>query len=739
MASGKVNAQEFMMKRWSAHKDAVRIGSFELQDGVRGFLCVDSLISPPEFTLLGIKTDGTPYAFTGDLGPDALRKSTFEDIAYSIHEESVPRRKPLVISSAMRNLGLIGDRCALAETSVRRFAESLGNAKLAARLPLAKLVATETARMNAAGIDKLRSILNPEVLETLSAVDDFQWRHYKFYAEEGEKGEIRRQAAGVYPVMATVMASLPSVKRAIDNKEPLLPALQTFFGQNEEGRPLLSKGIMKRLQGVDWPANGIEVDKLIRALSDIPPDWFPKTREEWDAFCDITATVGTVMMDATGLNSEVLYKGCSGKWVEFRDRLAVSYTDQRPPEGTGEEAHDFFKKNIDWKAIANLPKEKVRGAAEEAVSRIYSLPENASDDEISARRKLLEGIDPGELVDWIVRTNAPDTRRVALMNACIDVEQMLVTFAHKVILPLASVTTGQSNNYVSGIHIEEARRAAAAVLTSEKSANAIFENCRHFHSQYTVIMGAGEDQENDEARQKADEARRAAETMGALGVPLNISDKGWPPMTPIVQAPNGVYIVPLTETHLLQDEGRRGVNDDGSMGLHHCVGGYSGACQNQGHHILSFRVIEGGQFRRLSTAEINAIPHGTTEFEICQHRSRQNGAVCDMSARAMEWYRDEIRSGRIQINHDGIRQHLANVGSFQDDILKLCGYDWRDTNRIYEAMKPWGKYVGKRYRKMGLEEFSETPEIDAVSQALYPTRSTGLDNITYLRSTGPGV
>jgi hypothetical protein len=309
-----------------------------------------------------------------------------------------------------------------------------------------------------------------------------------------------------------------------------------------------------------------------------------------------------------------------------------------------------------------------------------------------------------------------------MRTACIGVDDMLGTFSKKVVLPLAALKSNMQDVYLAQLQRENARMAAAKVLCGGMAASSVFESSRWFHSQFEQILNAGADEQTDAARRAREDAIRTAAALNALGVDHGaIPPDGWPPLCAITQAPNGVYIVPLTEGALLRQEGFRGINPDGTEGLHHCVGGYSETCR-RGGHILSMRVItpDGLSFRRLSTAEITPIVYGDKHIDVRQHYGRGNGAIPEASARAMEWFRGQIASGAVPLNYDGIRQHLGSLGIKADDMAAVCGYEWREAERIDRAMAPWGKLVGKRYRKMGLDEFSAEPEIAALTNLFNP-------------------
>jgi len=768
---GQPSVQEFLARQWKAHRSVFRAGGFDLPDRTFGFAAVDRGVQPPEMTLVAVAPSGKVLAMRASLLGDAEALADIPDLAARLLSGGAAS-DALGIGDALAFMGIAGDRPTLVSRSVQRFAEGIGDARITARLPLANLAASEARRFDDSGLARVRAALNADALAALGAAGPFQWRDYLYYAEPGEAGRLRRQAAGVYPLLATVMAGRPSIKGAIDRKEPLADAIQAAFGADAGGKPRMGKGVLKRIQGVTWPTGGIAPEQIGHALSDIPPDWFPRDRAEWDAFCDVTATVGMILKPSTGQPSETLYAGCGGKWADFQQRAAKAYTDSRSPEGyeadppgwlrgpalravqaafawqdaqrlappalaaetarfasafafpEGVEKPAEYDSNsladwlsrtatfqrvrsaIDWKALDRLPRAKVEAGAIEAAARIPDLPEHMSRDGIAY---------------WIRRLYAPDASREAMRTACIGVDDMIGTFAKKVILPLAALRSGLQDAYLAQVHREEARAAAAKVLCGGMAAATIFESSRWFHSQFEQILAAGADRQTDAERLKRETEARKSRALNALGInEAEIPQDGWAPLCAISQAPNGVYIVPLTDPRLLEMEGRFGINDDGTEGLYHCVGGYSEKCR-RGSHILSLRDLTEGQgFVRLSTADIAPIVYGDKHIDIHQHYGKGNGQAPERAVRAMEWFTSAVAFGTVPLNYDGIKQHLGALSIRSDEVAAACGYDWRDEDRIGRAMAPWGKLVGKRYRKMGLEAFGAEPEIAAITNLFNP-------------------
>lgn len=280
--------------------------------------------------------------------------------------------------------------------------------------------------------------LDTEALNALRATSGFSRSDFAFYArgDGGSEREKRRthrlQAAAAYPMLAAAMARNLSAKLAIDAAKPLTEALIGAFGRRDQ-KAVFTKGSLRRLQGLDWPVpNGVTPEWLAEKLGALPPDWFPKTPEHWEAFLTIARGLGRTLPTMTGFSFPDLLAGCGGNWTDFRRRLAKAYTDTRPPE--------------------NLDEEKRR--------------------------------------DWLRNPVRPDESFDALQNAVIELETMVETFARLVVLPAAATLGGDVKPYLGEAQRIASRQAAANLLFAGKNTAAMFEVSRHFATQLEHVLAA---------------------------------------------------------------------------------------------------------------------------------------------------------------------------------------------------------------------------------------------------------
>jgi hypothetical protein len=517
---------------------------------------------------------------------------------------------------------------------------------------------TEIRRAFMKALSPVVAAIDAEALKALRATAGFSRSDFAFYApgEGGADREQRRgqrlQAASAYPMLAAAMARNLRTKLAIDGAKPLVEALIDGFG-GRDGKSAFSKGSLRRLQGLDWPVpNGVTPEWLAEKIGSLPPDWFPKSPEEWDAFLSVARALGRTLPLVSGISFPDLVAGCAGKWIDFRKRLAKAYTDTRPPE--------------------NLTEDQRR--------------------------------------DWLRNPVVPDESFGALQNAVIELEHMIETFARLVVMPAAATIGGDAKPYLGESQRSAARHAAARLLFGGKNAASIFETSRHFATQLEHIqqIAAGEP-ERPAFRQ--------------------VAEDGWAPLCNSVIAPNGVSIVPLTDPRELADEGRglggkSPLNEDGSHGLSHCVGGYSESCRKHGHHIMSFRLINpDGTFKRLSTIELGPISQGDHDLKVRQHRGRNNNEPPVDARDAWDWFREAVRDARVPLNYEGIRQYLIGIVSrWSDDVERMCGYKWREENAIERSLRAFDPYLGKGLRGLPAERFTELPDVEAVGLEITPRR-----------------
>ena len=614
-----------------------------------GLVSLDRTGRNPVLTAMTVDAEGMPSFARRTMPANALPEDPSEAlrVAGSLVSTGGLDGTDLPTSEGLDWFGLRGRVAGLAT----RFAESFALAEQDAAVDADFLEGTMDAAV-ARVTGPAAAALDAEALNALRACDAFGIQAYSFYATQGEKRAARLQAAAAYPLLATTFAARIGLRMAIDARRPLAESLEKAFGNDARGRPRLPRPLQKRLQGVDWPDGGVPVDVIADTLSSLPPDWFPKTRPDWDAFLDVADTLFRSLPPIIGEAPAELAAGCGGKWVEFRRRVAKAATSTLPPDGLTDE------ERAAWRPVVAEDREALAGAA-------------------------------------------------------IGVLDMTRHFRDLVVLPVAA--SGAENDVPLS---EETRRvadeAAGRILFRGKSLAGVLELQRQWHTRAASINMAvrGEDTEAKE---------RERERKLVSGEMRMVPEGGWAPLCPVVVAPNGVTIMPLVTKEELQDEGRHGVNADGTTGLYHCVGGYDDKCKVGTSHIVSFRAYDGDGFVRLSTAEFAGIHPTSNKLTLKQHQKSGNGTAPSHSQQAYKWFVGEVEAGNIPINRDGIMTLLMNHRRPSDDVIDLAGYDRRNAATVESAVAAFVPLLDKRLRDADAETLHGMPEMAALVETVAPS------------------
>lgn len=275
--------------------------------------------------------------------------------------------RPAPAAGIIRRLGLFGQDAIIGRESFMAFEEGLRQAHgdqadaILEKVDRERFIKVENARLRRGLAEFVGDIkIHREALTALQAVDDFGWRELEFYGLMNERGKFRRQAAATYPLLARFFANNSNFTRQIIEKQaPLNAAMAERFKIKEKA--------LKPLQGKTWPTHGLRDADLLQAVSSIPPDWFPKTEEDWASFCILVKTIGReigMMFEGLAENPlDILFKGAKGNWREFHERCATAFLDTRPPQGLDAGLSAGLMKKTDFKALA-----KAKAASDEELA-----------------------------------------------------------------------------------------------------------------------------------------------------------------------------------------------------------------------------------------------------------------------------------------------------------------------------------------------------------------------------------
>jgi hypothetical protein len=193
------------------------------------------------------------------------------------------------------------------------------------------------------------------------------------------------------------------------------------------------------------------------------------------------------------------------------------------------------------------------------------------------------------------------------------------------------------------------------------------------------------------------------------------SGRGWPALTQVVTAPNGVKVTPLTSAAALEHEGRE---------MHHCVSGYWRSCINGHTAIIS---LHDPTDDSRSTLELSLLTDEKTVWRR-QHTRQRNLAPSSACDAAAKWYTEAINKKQLDANWQDISR-AAEIYKREEgrDLLQgVVGYDPYDTEKhnalfeVFHRIVPVGagaRNVTHWLSRTGLDRAIET-EVKSRQQAV---------------------
>lgn len=274
---------------------------------------------------------------------------------------------------------------------------------------------------------------------------------------------------------------------------------------------------------------------------------------------------------------------------------------------------------------------------------------------------------------------------------------MLNDFKDFVVLPLAA-HGGDSDDVMVTTEMGKASRASAfEMLLNGRVLTEVADQQRRFHLGRNAILSG--------TAQMEIEARRELKS--------SIEVNTWPGLTDPVQAPNGLWLVPLRSTDELQAEG---------AAMNHCVGGYTRVAETCKSFIVSVRSLDenGKLLKRHSTIEFNELDTKHDQLTTKQNRGVGNSTPSTLARDAEAWYKTAIAAGQIKLNRKLISAFLDDIPIPDDGVERLCTYDWKVRGNINHAVFPWFPYVNKKYQELDLDGLMDCDEIAPISQMITP-------------------
>lgn len=279
--------------------------------------------------------------------------------------------------------------------------------------------------------------------------------------------------------------------------------------------------------------------------------------------------------------------------------------------------------------------------------------------------------------------------RIAAQNALDTLE----SFTDMVVLPLLAYAQDANDVFLNANIRKKANDWGWKMLFEGRTLPDLLDISRRFHQERAGMLEMTERYRNAQLKSQ-------------------IKEGGWPGLTAPVQAPNGLWLVPLCTTEELKQEGDR---------MHHCVGGYTNQAKGCHSHIVSVRTINAdGSSISHSTCEFTGIKQAIPEkLNQRQHQAHYNHTPDAQYRDAMNWYAKQIETGRLKTNWELIRAFLDDTLVTVDQVERLCGYDWREKQNLDMAARPWGNFVTKPWRK-NLDVLMASAEAAAIIEQMTP-------------------
>jgi hypothetical protein len=291
-----------------------------------------------------------------------------------------------------------------------------------------------------------------------------------------------------------------------------------------------------------------------------------------------------------------------------------------------------------------------------------------------------------------------------IRTAMVMARDTLDAFTDCVILPVLAHAQEADDVYLNTTIRNAAEAWAWKMLFDGRNIADIADLSRRFHQERAQMM-----EQNEEWRLQQ--------------LKSQVAEGAWPGLTAAVEAPNGLWLVPLCNEDELKEEGRR---------MRHCVGGYGASAKACTSHIVSVRSVDrDGGSKSHSTCEFHGIKQAVpANLTFRQHQAQGNTTPAAPYQDAIAWYQREIVSGRLETNWELIRAFLDDkIVAAMDHVERGCGFDWRDRKALSASVAPWRDFVGKKYRDWNLKMMMECDDAQAIIEMMTPARLTAASQL----------
>lgn len=288
-------------------------------------------------------------------------------------------------------------------------------------------------------------MVDRDILALLAQATQYGQDSYHFYAATGERGVVRRQAARAYPAFARAIAEIPALRRAVDRRRPLVPALARTF--------MVDEATVRCFHTFGYRVFPDLIEYLLLFLQDIDGSLCPgrraPTAAQWAAFAVLAREINALASFVGGMDGRVealhaLLRGFDGDWAALYGRVGGVI---RRPE-------------VPATAVPLTPQ----------VHEAFHPRQRAQEEERIAHAVAWEGFQAAHHLPWSGES----------------VRDALRAFAYAVCLPLAARDSGREDVVVD----RGALRLAEAVATRFVLRGRAFEQVVAFAQAFHEAIGA---------------------------------------------------------------------------------------------------------------------------------------------------------------------------------------------------------------------------------------------------------
>lgn len=532
--------------------------------------------------------------------------------------------------------------------------------------------------LESAGVDlSALSIIAKDILVAPSS------QSYAYYvsAPSPEIAARRHEAAQHYPFLPNLMATRIRVREAIDMSAPLAPALQEVMPRNDADEILIPTWMARRLNNPDMVPPSLDA---LHVLSKMPPDKFPSTDHEMTCANDIIHNLKPIMGSDP---ASILGKSFNGKWNDYRNSLIFAFADTRPPEGIPPASWEYIQKAIDFKAIQALSK----AAKFDEVTRAAEV--------ISQNLPLPPGVSEKMIHSFICRKYAPNTGESAL-SVIRDTGEILTKVTRdRFVLPMAMNMADMIDPLLTGDVLKQNEDVARSLLTEGRTALNVVRQFRGMTNAMNALMNVARPTKSVVSDKVEKAAKKAGfHTMSESDIRLmqragawSAGQTEWATLTgPVVI--RDFVVVPLVSHADVSRE---------AEAMDHCIGDYHIAqALGLSEFHYSLRRIEDGWPVHVVT--FSFAPHGPNNSLMMSNiNGLHNSTIIPASASSAiaEFVRDHITPINAQMTKAIATVKEVDVTEQMNSDLPtgygICGYDWRDKDRLEKVFEVYGPAMPK--------------------------------------------